>query len=106
MSLTAIASTTQEIKLDTRTKQRLLREFRQIQQLRQQKAELEAKIKASVNTIAEIRGATGQMSLEIEGFKTTLVASTQSRFNKKKFAAIGGDLGLYEEAMEIVPKKP
>lgn len=97
---TVTATTTTEISLAPQIRRKLLTELRTYAQLHEQKKALELamdKIKAKV---AAIRDDTGEQSLKLEGFTTTLVAPTRKKFNPKIFVKLGGDLELYNQAVE------
>ena len=55
--------------------------------------------------VAEIHAELEESSVEIEGFKSTLVAPMKSMFDKKKFVRLGGRLDLIEAATSKVPGK-
>jgi len=95
-----VATTTQEIKLEASIRRKLLTELKTYQNLHAQKKVLEAamdKIKAKVGAI---RNETGEQSLELDGFKVTLVAPTRKKFNPKTFVKLGGDIDIYNQANE------
>ena len=55
--------------------------------------------------IGILRDSTGEMSIELDGIKITLVGGTQKKLNKKRLIALGCAVAWLEEATEIVPKK-
>lgn len=55
--------------------------------------------------IGEIRDDTGEVSIEIDGFRVTLVGGTRRQLNKKKLIALGCAAAWLEEATEEVPTK-
>ena len=61
------------------------------------------KIKAKVG---DLRNETGEQSVELEGFRVTLVAPTRKKFNAKTFVKLGGDIDIYNQANEEVLSKP
>lgn len=96
----ATVSTTREVKLEAGVRRKLLTELKTYQNLLAQKKALELamdKIKAKVGAI---RNETGEQSLELEGFKITLVAPTRKKFNPKTYLKLGGDLDIYNQANE------
>ena len=48
----------------------------------------------------------GEQSLAIDGFKSTMVFPNRSKLDKKKFVALGGSLELLEKATVSTPGKP
>lgn len=105
MGLSVTTTTTTTVKLAPKLKQKLLVKFREYQA---QKVKLDAadvemtRLKAE---IADLREDTGETTLELEGFKTTRISPTRSKFNEKKFIADGGDITIYKGAVEVVPSK-
>lgn len=104
-TLTATVTTTTEIKLKPSIRTKLLNLFRQYAALRDQKKTTEHAMKKIVGQIADIRNETGEGSLKLEGFTTSLVAPTRKKFNEKRFVAEGGDLELYKSCFDEVPVK-
>lgn len=102
----ATVSTTKEVKLEPKLRRKLLTEFRTYQSLKQTLDATQAAMDKHKAVIAELRDATGEMSLEIEGFKTTMVAPIRKVFDPKEFVANGGDLQIYNNSMKDVPSKP
>lgn len=97
---TVTVSTTREVKLEAATRRKLMTELKTYQNLHAQKKALELamdKIKAKVGVI---RAETGEQSLELDGFKVTLVAPTRKKFNPKTFVKLGGDIDIYNQANE------
>ena len=55
--------------------------------------------------VADIQTELEESSIELDGFKSTLVAPMKSVFDKKTFVRIGGRLDLIEAATSKVPGK-
>lgn len=105
MGLSLTTTTTTTVKLAPKLKQKLLTKFREYQT---EKAKLDAaqvRMDALKAEIADLREDTGESSLELEGFKTQVISPTRSKFNEKKFIADGGDVTIYNGAVETVPSK-
>src|SRR4051812_46422869 len=67
---------------------------------------LEAKKSALAKELGALRDETGEMSVKLEGYGTvTLIASTYKSFNPKKFVMLGGELEIYNQAVEDKLKK-
>jgi len=106
MAATVTVSTTEEIKLDTKLRKKLLTKLNAYAQLAEQRKTLDHAMKKLADEVGELRDETGHMSLKIDGYNITLVPSTYKKFNPKKFIALGGDLRIYTQAVEEKPKKP
>ena len=106
MDTTATVSTTKEVRLSPQVRRKLLTEFRLYGQLKEQLDTLKSAMDKRKANIAALRDETGEMSLSLEGFTTTLVAPVRKKFNPKVFVREGGDMAVYNAAMEDVPSKP
>jgi hypothetical protein len=106
LAQTATVSTTQEVVLEPKLRKRLQLKLQEYAKIHAQIAPLKAKLKALTQELGAVRDETGEMSVALEGYGiVTLVAGTYKKFNEKLFVRIGGDLGLYKEALEEKPKK-
>jgi len=106
MALTVTVSTTQEIKLAPAIRRKLLTEFRAYAAVKAQMATLQHALDKHKGVIAGLRDETGEQSLEIDGFRTTLVAPIRKKFSPKRFVANGGDLAIYNASIDEVPSRP
>lgn len=106
MQQTVTATTTQEITIAPKLRLKLLTKFKLYEQQKLLLDSVQEKLDAIKAEIAEIRDETGETSLELDGYKTTLVAGERKKFNPKKFIAAGGDLAIYQQAIEIKLNKP
>ena len=86
---TITASTTHEIVLAPALRRKLLVKLKTYQELRGQLKVIEAAMDKQKAEIGAIRDETGEQSIELEGFKVTLVAPTRKVFNPKRFIAEG-----------------
>ncbi len=93
-------STKKEIRLEASVRRKLLTELKTYQNLHAQKKALELAMDKIKSKVAAIRNETGEQSLELEGFKVTLVAPTRKKFNPKTFVKLGGDIDIYNQANE------
>jgi len=93
-------STTHEIKLEANIHRKLLTKLRSYQALHAHKKMIEADMDKLKAEVGDIRNTTGEQSLELEGFKVTLVAPTRKKFNAKTFVKLGGDIDIYNQANE------
>lgn len=105
LSQSAVVSTTKEIKLRPSVRAKLLRELTAYAALRAELKAVEAKMNTHKAVIAALRDDTGEMSLTLEGYTTTLVAPIRRKFNARKFVAEGGDLDLYNQCIDERPTK-
>jgi hypothetical protein len=103
---TVTATTTQEIVLKPSVRQKLQLKFKTYAQLKAQRDAIDEKLDALKGDIGAIRDSTGEMSIELDGFKTTLVAGSRKTFDPKRFVAAGGDLDIYNQAIVEKPNRP
>jgi hypothetical protein len=103
---TVTATTTMEITLAPQIRRKLLTELRTYAQLHEQHKALELAMDKIKGKVAAIRDETGEQSLKLEGFTTTLVAPVRKKFNPKIYVKLGGDLELYNQAIEETLTKP
>lgn len=105
LSPKATTSTVQEVKLVPSVRKKLLMTLRAYDEVKQKIRALEFAADIHKAVIASIREETGEITLSLDGYTTTLVAPTRRKFNPKKFVALGGILEVYNEANETVPSK-
>ena|SRR5467141_1613461 len=103
-SLTATSS--QELTLKPSVRKRLLVELNTYAGLRAELKAIEARMDKSKAIVETIREETGEQKLEIDGYSICIVAPIRKKFSPKKYVLIGGDLALYNLAMEDVTSKP
>ncbi len=101
------ATTTQtvEIKLKPSLKRKLLNELQAYAALHAQLKAIEAQMAAHKATLEECVIESGEQSIELEGFKTTLVFPVRSKLDKKLFVQQGGTLAQLENATVSTPSK-
>ena len=105
-STVATVSTTKEIKLTPVLTRKLLTELRTYAELKDHIKTLEYAADKHKATIGKLREETGEQSVSLEGFTVTLVAGTRKKFNPKKFVSLGGEIEIYNQAIDEVPTKP
>jgi hypothetical protein len=105
-TLTAEATTTKQIVLKPALRRKLLIELRTFAELSSQLKALEHARETHKKNISALRDETGEQSLELEGYRMTLVAPIRKKFNSKKFVARGGDIELYNQSFDEVPGRP
>ena len=86
---TVTATTTHELKLKPTTKRKLLTELKAYAELKTQRDAIDHAMKGHKNTVEGLLEETGESSLSIDGFKTTLVAGTRKSLDRKKLIAAG-----------------
>lgn len=104
--ISVTTTVTEEVVLTTKQRQRLLMELRVYQELKQQRDAIILAMDKHKSAIAAIRDETGEMSLKVDGFTTTLVAGSRKKFDPKKYVTLGGDLDLYNKAVKVTPVAP
>ena len=102
---TITATTSHELKLSPAIRRRLVTQLRTYQELATKRTAIETEMANCRAAIAEIQTELEESSIELEGFKSTLVAPMKSVFDKKTFVRIGGRLDLIEAATSKVPGK-
>ena len=102
---TATVTTVTEVKLSPSVRKRLLTAFNVYAELAAQKKAIRLAMDKQVAVLATIREDLGEESISIDGNTTTLVAGLYKKFNAKKFVSLGGELALYEAAVEEKPKR-
>lgn len=106
MSITVTISSTREVTIEAKLRRKLQTKLQAYAGLVEQRKVLDHAIKKASDELGELRDETGEMSLKLDGYTITLVASTYKKFNPKKFVSLGGDLAIYNQAVEERPKKP
>ena len=103
---TVTVTTTQEVKISPSVRKRLLTELKVYAEIVGQIKALESAKDKHKEAIGAIREETGEQKLEIDGYSITLVAPIRKKFNPKKFVSMGGDLQIYNNAVEDVTSRP
>lgn len=101
----AVVSTTKEVRLAPTLRTKLLTRFHEYARLKAEADLLESKLDAKKAEIASLREDTGEASVQLEGFTSTLVAPERNVFDPKVFVKLGGDLDIYNQAVKKVPSK-
>jgi hypothetical protein len=92
--------------LSPKLRQALMTKLTAYRQLADQKKAVVAKLEALTEELGLLRDEAEEMSVTLEGYGTiTLVAGTYKSFNKKRYVALGGELAIYDQAMEDKPRK-
>ena len=96
---------TVEVKLKPSLKRKLLNELTAYHALHTQLKAIEAQMAAHKVTLEACVIESGEQSLELEGFKTTLVFPVRSKLDKRLFVQQGGTLAQLENATVATPAK-
>ncbi len=101
------ATTTQtvEVKLKPSLKRKLLNELTAYAALHAQLKSIEAQMAVHKTTLEECVIESGEQSLELEGFKATMVFPVRSKLDKMLFVQQGGTLAQLENATVSTPSK-
>jgi hypothetical protein len=102
----ATVSTTREVKLEPQLRRKLLTKLRTYQGYRKQLKALESIMDGIKAEIGALRTETGEQSISLEGFTSTLVAPVRKKFNPKTFVKLGGDIDIYNQANEETLSTP
>jgi hypothetical protein len=103
---TVTCTTQTEVKISPSVQKRLRTELTTYSALRTELKSIEAKMDASKAKIEAVREETGEQKLEIDGYSVCIVAPIRNKFSAKKFVSLGGDLAIYNQAVESVTSKP
>ena len=104
-SLSVVATTTHQLVLKPTIKKKLLLALRTYVELGAQKKALDLARSKQSKIVEDIQVELGESSLDIEGFKSTIVAPVRHTLDKKRYVALGGDLDLLERSMVDTPGK-
>lgn len=105
-SATVTTTTTQEVKLKPQVKRKLLTELRAYAQLKSERDALDHAMKGHKASIEELMETTGESSLSVEGFKTTLVAPVKRTLDRKRLRMAGVTEAQLDAGTIETPTKP
>ena len=100
------ATTTHQLVIAPQIKRKLLLALRTYVELAAQAKVLKLAKKKQTKIVEAIQVELGETSLDIEGFKATLVAPVPKKLDRKLFVALGGNLELLDAAMVDNPSEP
>lgn len=101
----ATATTVTEVKLKPAVRKKLLTSLATYATLKAKYDELGEQLAKAKGTVEDAFEATGEMKLEIEGFKTTLVSPIRTKLDPKKLIAQGVTTAQIEAATITQPGK-
>jgi hypothetical protein len=93
-------ATEQVVELSPKVRKQLKLKFGQYATLKQQAADIKKKMNSLKEDFEEVLAEAGVDTLDMDGNKTSIVAPIRKKFNPKLFIANGGDLDIYESALE------
>lgn len=102
---TLTTTVVKQVQLAPTVRRRLLNEFRAYGAIKAQMDTLQHALDKHKANIGAIREETGEASLDLEGFKVSIVAPIRHIFSPRKFISAGGDLSLYNNSFEDVPSR-
>ena len=105
-TVTATATTTTEVKLAPKVKQKLLTKFKAYQELREQQKAIKAEMKKLAGEIGSVRSEAGVTTIELDGFKDTEVRGYTKKLDHEKLVELGCALAWIKEATTESPKRP
>lgn len=105
LSQTVTVSTTKQITIKPQLRTKLLKQLRAYAEVRAQEKEFKKERERITGVIRELREATGEGSLQLEGFTTTDVGGETSKLSVDKLLALGVSKAWIEEATTRKPKK-
>lgn len=104
--LAVTTTQTVEVKLKPSLRRKLLNELNAYAALHAQLKSIEAQMDAHKATLEECVIESGEQSLELEGFKTTMVFQNRTKLDKQLFVEQGGTLAQLANATVPVTTKP
>lgn len=106
LSQTVTTTTTTVVKLTPALKKKLIVELKTYTSLRDQKKALELAMKKHSGAVEEIMETAGESSLEVDGFKTTIIAPVRKKLDPKRLVALGVSTETIAKATTEVPGTP
>mgnify|MGYP001583975760 CR=1 FL=1 len=105
MTTAVTATTTHQLVIAPQLKRKLLLALKTYTELAAQAKVLALAKKKQSGIVEGIQTELGESSIDIDGYKSTIVAPIRKVFDKKKFITLGGNLDIYEAAMVDTPRR-
>ena len=108
MPTTAIAltaTTTHQLTIAPQIKRKLLLALKTYTELSAQAKVLALAKKKQSGIVEGIQTELGESSIDIDGYKSTIVAPIRKVLDRKRFVALGGNLDILDQAMIDTPSK-
>lgn len=101
LETSVVATTVHVVKLTPAVRRELLIKLKTYASLKEQRDALDAKMKGHRTDVEEIMEKVGEAKLEVEGFKTTIIAPVKKgKFNPQKAVALGIPMSKILKAMD------
>ena len=99
------ATTTHQLVIAPQLKRKLLLALKTYTELAAQAKVLALAKKKQGSIVEGIQTELGESSIDIDGYKSTIVAPIRKVLDRKRFVALGGDLDILDKAMIDTPSK-
>ena len=104
-ALAVTATTTHQLVIAPQLKRKLLLALKTYTELTAQAKVLALAKKKQGSIVEEIQTELGESSIDIDGYKSTIVAPIRKVLDRKRFVALGGNLDILDQAMIDTPSK-
>ena len=104
-TVSVTATTTHQIVIAPQIKRKLLLALKTYTELAAQAKVLELAKKKQGSIVEGIQTELGESSIDIDGYKSTIVAPIRKVLDRKRFVALGGNLDILDKAMIDTPSK-
>lgn len=106
LSASVTSTTTTVVKLSPTVKKKLLTALKTYGGLKVQRDAADHAMKGHRGTVEELLEEAEQTSLDIEGYKATIIAPVKTRLDPKKLIALGVSADIIEKATISTPGTP
>ena len=106
LTTTVTTTATTVVKLAPALKRKLLTTVKTYAGLKTQRDALDHAMKGHRATVEELMEEAGQTTLDIEGFKTTIIAPVKTKLDPKKLLGLGVSADIIEKATISTPGRP
>lgn len=106
LTTTVTTTATTVVKLAPALKRKLLTTVKTYAGLKTQREALDHAMKGHRATVEELMEEAGQTTLDIEGFKTTIIAPVKTKLDPKKLLGLGVSADIIEKATISTPGRP
>lgn len=105
-STTVTTTSTQQVKLSPSLKKKLVLSLKTYTALRDQKQAIESAMKKHSSAVSDILAEAGEMSLEVEGHKATVMTPVRKKLDPKRLIALGISTEILAKATTETPGMP
>jgi transposase len=106
MALSVTATVTKEVTLAPALKTRYLQALKSYAKLKTQREALDFAMKQHREQVEAVLAESGETSLALEGYKTTLIAPVRKQLDQKKLLALGVSMDIIQAATVEVATTP